>query len=215
MPQPPHCPLKSHQGWKMSKASQSSQEQMRTCSHFGWWEKVHCGWGCQPPEYVSYCLWCIRCSSCDAEQESCFSDGFCSCGKWLKINTTEYLNIPNDVLLPWIRRHYDATKVMLVRDSASAHGTKQVQTYLKEILPLFVPKDIWPSSSLDLNVRDYRLFSVIEIKSNVNPQSNVNSLKASIRRAFRNLDADEVKRSCLKFRLRISKMIVANGDHIE
>ena len=98
----------------------------------------------------------------------------------LKINTAEYLNILNDVLLPWIRRYYDATKVMLVEDSAPVHGAKQVQTYLKENLPLFVLKDIWPSSSPDLNVCDYWLFSVIERKSNINPHSNVNSLKTSI-----------------------------------
>ena len=133
----------------------------------------------------------------------------------LKINTAEYLNILNDVWLPWIHRYYDATKVMLVQDSVPAHGAKQVQTYLKENLPLFVPKDIWPSISPDLNVCDYWLFSVIERKSNVNPHSNVKSLKASIRRAFQNLDADEVKRSCSKFYQRISIIIVAKGDHIE
>ena len=44
----------------------------------------------------------------------------------LKINMEEYLNILNDVLLPWIRRYCDATKVMLVQDSASVHGGKQV-----------------------------------------------------------------------------------------
>ena len=133
----------------------------------------------------------------------------------LKIHTAESLDILNDVLLPWIRRCYDATKVMLVQDSAPVHGAKQVQTYLKENVPLFVLKDIWPSSSPDLNVCNYWLFSVIERKSNVNPYCNVNSLKACIRRAFQNLDADEVKRNCSKFWQRISKIIVAKGDHIE
>ena len=80
----------------------------------------------------------------------------------LKINMAEYLNILNDVLLSWIHRYYNATKVMLVQNSVPAHGAKQVQTYLKENLPLFVPKDIWPSSSPDLNVCDYWLLSVIE-----------------------------------------------------
>ena len=42
----------------------------------------------------------------------------------LKINMAEYLNILYDVLLPWICRYYDATKVMLVQDSAPAHGAK-------------------------------------------------------------------------------------------
>ena len=37
----------------------------------------------------------------------------------LKINMAEYLNVLNDVLLPWIHRYYDATNVMLVQDCAS------------------------------------------------------------------------------------------------
>ena len=78
----------------------------------------------------------------------------------LKINTAEYLKILNDVLLPWICRNYDATKVMLVQNSAPAHGAKQVQTYLKENLALFVPKDFWPNSSPDLNSECLRLLAI-------------------------------------------------------
>ena len=65
-----------------------------------------------------------------------------------------------------------------------------------ENLPLMVPKDIWPSSSPDLNICDYCLFGVIEGNSNVTSHPSVNSLKASIRRAFCNLDPEDVKRSC-------------------
>ena len=57
-----------------------------------------------------------------------------------------------------------------------------------------VPKDIWPNNSPDLNVCDYWLFGVIEGESNVTSHSSVNSLKAAIRREFRNLDAEDVKK---------------------
>ncbi|KAF2362962.1 Homeobox domain-like [Trinorchestia longiramus] len=133
----------------------------------------------------------------------------------LKINTAEYLKILKDVLMPWIRRNYDPFKVMLVQDSAPAHGAKKVQDFLKENLPLMVPKDIWPSSSPDLNVCDYWLFGVIEEKSNITSHPSVNSLKSAIRRAFRNLDPEDVKRSCSRFRSRISQIIDAKGSHIE
>ena len=69
--------------------------------------------------------------------------------------------------MPWIHRNYDPFKVMLIQDSAPVHGAKEVQDFLKENLPLMVPKGIWPSSSLDLNVCDYWLFGVIEGTSNV------------------------------------------------
>ena len=78
-----------------------------------------------------------------------------------------------------------------------------------------VPKDIWPISSPDLNVCDYRLFGVIEGKSNVTSHPSVNSLKSSIRRAFRNLDPEDVKRSCSLFCSRISQIIDAKGSHID
>ena len=133
----------------------------------------------------------------------------------LRINTAEYLKILKDVLMPWIRRNYDPFKVMLVQDSAPAHGAKKVQDFLKENLPLMVPKDIWPSSSPDLNVCDYWLFGVIEGESNATSHPSVNSLKAAIRRAFRNLDPEDVKRSCSRFRSRISQIIDAKGSHIE
>ena len=103
----------------------------------------------------------------------------------LKSTQREYLKILKDVLMPWIRRNYDPFKVMLVQDSAPAHGAKKVQDFLKENLPLMVPKDIWPSSSPDLNVCDYWLFGVIEGTSNVTSHPSVNSLKAAIRRGFR------------------------------
>ena len=131
----------------------------------------------------------------------------------LKINTAEYLKLLKDVLMPWIRRNYDLFKVILVQDSAPTHGAKKVQDFLKENLPLMVPKDIWPSSFPDLNVCDYWMFGVIEPYVTSHP--SVNSLKASIRRAFRNLDPEDVKRSCSRFRSRISQIIDAKGSHIE
>ena len=104
---------------------------------------------------------------------------------------------------------------MLVQDSAPAHGAKKVQDFLKENLPLMVPKDILPSSSPDLNVCGYWLFGVIEGESNVTSYPSVNSLKAPIRRAFHNLDPEDVKRSCSRFRSRFSQIIDAKGSHIE
>ena len=133
----------------------------------------------------------------------------------LKINTAEYLKILKDVLMTWIRRNYDPFKVMLVQDFAPAHGAKKVQDFLKENLPVMVPKDIWPISSPYLSVCDYWLFGVIEGKSNVTSHPRVNSLKSSIRRAFRNLDLEDVKRSSSRFRSKISQIIDAKGSHIE
>ena len=64
--------------------------------------------------------------------------------------------------MPWIRRNYDPFRVMLVQDSAPAHGAKKVQDFLTENFPLMVSMDIWSSNSPDLNVCDYWMYGVIE-----------------------------------------------------
>jgi len=133
----------------------------------------------------------------------------------LKINTEEYLKILKDVLMPWIVKFYDPQRVMFVQDSAPAHGSKKVQKYLKEHLPLFVPKETWPSSSPDLNPCDYWMWSVIEKQSNASPHNSIKSLETSIKRACRSIGRDEGKKACRSFRRRIQEVIDAEGSHIE
>ena len=65
--------------------------------------------------------------------------------------------------------------------------------------PLMVPKDIWPGNSPNLNVCDYWLLGVIEAEFIVTSHPSVKPLKAAIRQAFRNLDQEDVKRSCSRF----------------
>ena len=65
----------------------------------------------------------------------------------LEIDTAEYLKILKDILMPGILRNYDPFKVMFVQDSATTHGTKKIQDFFKDNLPLMVPKYIWPSNS--------------------------------------------------------------------
>ncbi|CAI9734090.1 Hypothetical predicted protein [Octopus vulgaris] len=97
----------------------------------------------------------------------------------LKINTAEYLKIL-EVLLPWIRKHYEASGIMFVQDSATDHFSKRVQEFLKKELPVFVPKDIWPDS----NPCEFWLWSAAEAISNITSHKCVSVLKASIKGAF-------------------------------
>jgi hypothetical protein len=133
----------------------------------------------------------------------------------LKINTTEYLKILTEVLMPWIRKHYDPKKVMFVQDSAPAHGSKAVQEFLKAELPNFVPKEVWPSSSPDLNPCDFWLWGAVEVKSNAAPHNTIASLKRSIKRELLSIKPDEARTACASFRKRITEVIAANGGHIE
>ena len=105
----------------------------------------------------------------------------------LKINTVQYIKILERVVLPWIIENYDPKHVMFVQDSAPAHGAKTVQEFLKKQLPLFVPKDVCPSSSPDLNLCDYWLWNKVEKISNNKPPNTIESLKSDIQQAFQSL----------------------------
>ena len=133
----------------------------------------------------------------------------------LKINTVEYLKILEEVLLPWIKKNYDPMKVMFIQDSAPAHGSKTVQTFLKRKIPLFVPSNIWPSSSPDLNRCDYWLWGDVEKVSNSQPHNSVASLKTSIRQAFCTIKEESVIKACSAFRARIQQVVDAEGGYIE
>ena len=98
----------------------------------------------------------------------------------LKINTVQYMKILKRVVLAWIIENYNPKHVMFVQDSAPAYGAKTVREFLKKQLPLFVQKDVWPSSSLDLNPCDYWLWSEVKKMSNNKPHNTVESLKSDI-----------------------------------
>ena len=80
----------------------------------------------------------------------------------LKINTVQYMKILERVVLAWIIENYDPKHVLFVQDSAPAHEPKTVREFLKKQLPLFVQKNVLPSSSSTLNLCDYSLWSEVE-----------------------------------------------------
>ena len=68
----------------------------------------------------------------------------------LKINTAEYMKIPKEALVSWIKKNYDPVKVMCIQDSAPAHVSNTVQNILKRELLVLAPWNIWHSCSPDL-----------------------------------------------------------------
>ena len=90
------------------------------------------------------------------------------------------MKILERVMLAWIIENYDLKHVMFFQVSAPAHGAKIVREFLKKLLPLFVRKDVWPSSSPDLNLCNYWLWSKVEKISYNKPHNTVESLKSDI-----------------------------------
>uniref|UniRef100_A0A0K2VB12 Uncharacterized protein n=1 Tax=Lepeophtheirus salmonis TaxID=72036 RepID=A0A0K2VB12_LEPSM len=79
----------------------------------------------------------------------------------------------------------------------------------------FWPKDMWPSSSPDLNLLDFAVWGTLERETNRTFHPNVNSLKAAIVKEWNNLSEKFIINSCIAFCRRVEAMIAAEGGHIE
>ena len=118
----------------------------------------------------------------------------------LRIGTTEYLIILEEVLLPCLEQQYNLEDVVLVRDFVPVHTAQPVQNLLKRRIPRFVPKENWPPSSPDFNPSDFWLSSMVEEKTNNHPYGSVAGLNSVIRQAAAVISPEEAPRACARFR---------------
>lgn len=67
-------------------------------------------------------------------------------------------------------------------------------------LNMFCSKEFWPPNSPDLNPLDYYVWSVIGRVYNKSKHLNVASFQTAIEAAFANLNKEQLKRACSRFR---------------
>jgi hypothetical protein len=82
------------------------------------------------------------------------------------------------------------------QDRAPAHTTKITQDWLKAYLKNHCPKEIWPPSSLDCNLLDYFMWSVVEREVNKHPHNTLASLNAKILVVMAKIDREVVIPAC-------------------
>ena len=132
----------------------------------------------------------------------------------LRVGAKEYLGVLQTVVKPWIDKQFSNTKYVFQQDSAPGHAANIVQNCLKENMA-FWPKDLWPSSSPDLNPLVLSVRGIMESKARATSHPSIESLKDSIMKAWDNLDEEYIKKSCEAFRGRVEAIIDAEGGHIE
>ena len=73
-----------------------------------------------------------------------------------KIDSLEYIHILEKKVKPCIKANYTPDiKVVFQKDGAPARTAKKTQEWLKENIPDFWPKDLWPPNSPDLNLMEF------------------------------------------------------------
>ncbi|CAK9827593.1 Transposable element Tcb1 transposase [Anthophora retusa] len=131
------------------------------------------------------------------------------------INKEVYLRILSTTVKPWMETIASGRSYIFQQDGAPAHTSHLIQNWLSDNVDMFWSKDFWPANSPDLNPLDYYVWSVIKRVSNKSRHPNVASLQAAIEAAFANLDKEQLKRACSRFRSRIEAVIAAEGGYIE
>jgi transposase len=133
-----------------------------------------------------------------------------------KINSDVYVDLLKTVVKPWIKKTYSlGGNYVLQQDGAPCHTSRKTQQWLIDNQIKFWPKEIWPPNSPDLNPLDFSVWAEVARTACRKPHSSIDTLKVSIRTAWRNLTADYIRLTCSRFRPRLEAVVAADGGHIE
>jgi len=84
------------------------------------------------------------------------------------------------MLLPDIRAASGSEFFIFQQDSVPSHRAKDTVVLLNQETPDFIPPDVWPPNSPDLNRVDYTVWSVLQERVYRTKISDVNELKRRI-----------------------------------
>ena len=98
----------------------------------------------------------------------------------LKVNTKVYLDVLKSEVILWCNQVAGGRPWVWQQDSASAHKSKDTQTWLQKECYDFIPSSYWPPSSPNLNPLDYFIWSYVENITNMTSHNTKASLIAAI-----------------------------------
>jgi len=133
----------------------------------------------------------------------------------LKVNTEAYIGLLERHLVPWLCQNYPDGNYLFQQDGAPAHTSKRTQEWLATSLSGFWSKDMWPPSSPDLNPLDYLVWGVLEAKACKTSHPSVEAQKVSNAKNWRSLSKAYVIKMCKSFRIRLEKVVKAEGGLFE
>ena len=132
----------------------------------------------------------------------------------LRVNADVYLDVLRNTVKPWMDKVAGDRPYIWQQDGALAHTTKKVQEWCENSFPYFWAKDVWPSSSPDLNPLDFFVWGVAESDTNRSPHNTKQSLINSIMEVFANFNREAVVSACSRVRPRLEEVVAANGNFI-
>lgn len=101
------------------------------------------------------------------------------------------------------------------QDGARAHTARATLSYLEENVPEFIPPDMWPPNSPDLNPVDYGIWHELEARVFRVKIRDLDHLKARLVQCWNDFPQEHIDNAINAFRRRLRKVIDMGGEHIE
>ena len=133
-----------------------------------------------------------------------------------KVDSTRYIRLLDDELLPGCRHLHPDNNFIFLQDGAPSHRSRQTQQYLAENTPQFISKDDWPPNSPDLNPLDYSVWNALSEKV-YDRQVKFGSpaeLRETIKEKWEEVSVELIRGSIRQWKSRLLAVVRAEGGPI-
>jgi inhibitor of nuclear factor kappa-B kinase subunit alpha len=138
----------------------------------------------------------------------------------VRLASASYQKLLKKTLLPWAENHFGEQRWTFQQDSAPCHTSfRDPATSTKAFLDANVPRywwtDKWPAASPDLNPMDYSIWGILQARVGKKFYRSVKDLKTSLKREWRAIPQESIRKAIEQFPKRLELCIDARGGHIE
>ena len=133
----------------------------------------------------------------------------------VKVNGTYYRDvILAQQMLPAIR-YIAGDCYVFQQDNAPSHRARETIEFLQRETPNFIPPEMWPPNSPDLNPLDYKLWGFLQEQVYQRPVRDVTDLKQRLVEVWSRLPENVVNEAVDQWRRRLRACVQAEGHHFE
>jgi len=121
-----------------------------------------------------------------------------------KVNVAYYRNVLlSQQLLPMMR-NVSGEFFIFQQDNAPAHRARDTVRLLEQATPAFIPPDLWPPNSPDLNPVDYKIWGVVQERVYQSRVHSIDELKQRLLHVWHGMDQSIIINSAVdEWRLRL------------
>jgi hypothetical protein len=133
----------------------------------------------------------------------------------VKINGAYYRDVLlSQQLLP-VMHDVSGEFFIFQQDSAPAHRARDTIKLLEQATPEFIPPDLWPPNSPDLNPVDYKIWSIVQQRVYHSRVHNVDELMQRLLDIWHGMDQRIIDNAINEWRGRLRACVRAKGGHFE